>query len=251
MKPLKIGLLGLSDPAPVPTQLLSALHDIADITLSPILSVPSSPRQRAALWNAWMQEDYDYIFDVSGGNLSTLTLPYLDLELYARTRTVFAGYSDLTPILNALASRTGRPALLCSAPLNVPELLNWLAGRSQALFHTGVPFASVMGGNIRCLLKLAGTPWWPDLQGKVLLLEANSGTPAQLASMCAQLVNMGVFSQISALVLGQFTQCTNKTGRQVVEDTIASMGASCPAVYHTDWIGHAPGSRAIWIGGSL
>lgn len=27
----------------------------------------------------------------------------------------------------------------------------------------------VVGGNIRCLLKLAGTQFWPDMNGKVLL----------------------------------------------------------------------------------
>ena len=28
----------------------------------------------------------------------------------------------------------------------------------------------VVGGNIRCLLKLAGTPYWPDMREKILLL---------------------------------------------------------------------------------
>ncbi len=30
----------------------------------------------------------------------------------------------------------------------------------------------VVGGNIRCLLKLAGTPYWPDMREKILLLES-------------------------------------------------------------------------------
>ena len=30
----------------------------------------------------------------------------------------------------------------------------------------------VVGGNIRCLLKLAGTEYWPDMNGKILLLES-------------------------------------------------------------------------------
>lgn len=106
----------------------------------------------------------------------------------------------------------------------------------------------VLGGNIRCLLKLAGTKWWPDMSGQTLLLEANSGTPALLSSMCAQLVNMGIFNQISALVLGQFTQTGNEQGRQAIISTLTAMNISVPAIYTTNWIGHAPGSRAIWIG---
>lgn len=33
----------------------------------------------------------------------------------------------------------------------------------------------VVGGNIRCLLKLAGTPFWPDMQDKILFLESRGG----------------------------------------------------------------------------
>ena len=34
---------------------------------------------------------------------------------------------------------------------------------------------TVIGGNIRCFLKLAGTPYFPNTEGKILLLEAMSG----------------------------------------------------------------------------
>lgn len=248
MKPLKIGLLGLSDPAPIPTQLIQALQTIAHVDVSPILSCPSSPVSRARLWNQWMKSDYDYIFDVSGGNLSTLTLPFLDLSLYGQSTAIFAGYSDLTPILNALYTVSKKPALLFSAPLNISELMAYLSGRTSSLFDCGLPMTHVLGGNIRSLLKLAGTRWWPDMNGQTLLLEANSGTPALLSSMCAQLVNMGVFNQISALVLGQFTQTGNEQGRQAIISTLKDMHVTVPAIYTTNWIGHAPGSRAIWIG---
>ena len=36
----------------------------------------------------------------------------------------------------------------------------------------------VVGGNIRCLLKLAGTPYWPDMREKILLLESFGGKTA-------------------------------------------------------------------------
>ena len=65
---------------------------------------------------------------------------------------------------------------------------------------------TLAGGNLRCLLKLAGTPCWPDLTGKLLVLEAQGGSASRIAAGFAQLALMGVFDQISGLILGRFTQ---------------------------------------------
>lgn len=44
----------------------------------------------------------------------------------------------------------------------------------------------VIGGNIRCFLKLAGTEFMPDLKDKILLLESYRGTVPQMeAEKCA------------------------------------------------------------------
>lgn len=256
---LKIGLLGLSDPAPVPAQLLEAL-DFCDVVVSPLLSEPATGRQRAEIWNQWMKDgSFDWIFDVSGGNLSTLALPWLDLSLYRYCRTIFAGYSDLTPVLNALVQASGRPCLLFSARQNVPALRSFLKDQDPGLLEVSweqagagedrqLPEAPVfLGGNIRCLLKLAGTPWWPELTGKVLFLEANSGNAFAIASMVAQLVNMGVMDQIAGLALGQFTQLGDPL--PVVQAVLAQLerGQALPLLRTRD-VGHAQGSLGLWIG---
>ncbi len=64
----------------------------------------------------------------------------------------------------------------------------------------------VAGGNLRCLLKLAGTPYWPDLTGKLLFLEARSGLVPQLSTMLEQLSQLGAFRQAAGILLGTFTQ---------------------------------------------
>ncbi|WP_276813360.1 LD-carboxypeptidase [Faecalibaculum rodentium] len=258
---LKIGLLGLSDPAPWPGELIQAL-DFCDVHVSPILSRPSAGDARAAVWNDWMRQgDFDWIFDVSGGNLSTLALPFLDLELYGACRTLFAGYSDLTPVLNALTAATGKETLLFSASQNIPALCAFLKEGDPALVRPDwhalgsmrlqdLVQAPVAGGNIRCLLKLAGTPWWPDLTARVLFLEARSGNAMAIASMVAQLCNMGVMDQIRALALGQFTELQDPL--PVVLTVLEQMGARIDLpVLLTSEVGHAPGSKGLWIGKEL
>jgi len=68
----------------------------------------------------------------------------------------------------------------------------------------------VVGGNIRCLLKLAGTEYFPDIQGKILLLEARSGQVPQMVTYLNQLKQMGVFDKVSGILLGTFTEMDSK-----------------------------------------
>lgn len=64
----------------------------------------------------------------------------------------------------------------------------------------------VVGGNIRCFLKLAGTEYMPDLNGKILLLESYSGTVAKMETYLCQLQQMGAFSKAAGIILGTFTE---------------------------------------------
>ena len=64
-----------------------------------------------------------------------------------------------------------------------------------------------VGGNLGVLLLLAGTPYWPDLQDAILILEDDeSETPQTLWRMFTQARHMGLFSQIKGLVIGRFPQ---------------------------------------------
>lgn len=53
----------------------------------------------------------------------------------------------------------------------------------------------VVGGNIRCFLKLSGTRYFPDLCDKILLLEAYGGEVPQMATYLAQLKQLGAFGE--------------------------------------------------------
>lgn len=64
----------------------------------------------------------------------------------------------------------------------------------------------VVGGNIRCLLKLAGTEYWPDMNQKILLLESLNGGVPQMVTYLNQLKQIGAFDKINGILLGTFTK---------------------------------------------
>ena len=68
----------------------------------------------------------------------------------------------------------------------------------------------IVGGNIRCFLKLSGTAYMPDLNGKILLLESRSGTVARMETYLSQLQQIGAFEQIAGILLGTFTEMEAK-----------------------------------------
>lgn len=236
---MKVGLLGLSNPCTykriesVRERLLKEGHTVV---VSQLLDKKTSGKQRADLWNQWMKDDFEEIYDVSGGDLANETIPYLDLKAYENSKATFFGYSDLTCVLNILA--TIRPCVLyqiCNGEFDTQFKYEFFEGSNLE----GI----VVGGNIRCLLKLAGTPYFPDCKDKILFLESYSGNENRIRTYFAQLYLMGVFDQIKGLLLGQFTELDTDGNdlsflREYYKGNIA----------RTMDIGHSKDAKGLWIG---
>ncbi|MFE5732532.1 LD-carboxypeptidase [Streptomyces sp. NPDC056528] len=62
----------------------------------------------------------------------------------------------------------------------------------------------LVAANLETLLSLAGTPYWPDLDGAILLLESTTTDPAPLTARLTQLRQMGVPDRVAGLGLGRF-----------------------------------------------
>ena len=52
------------------------------------------------------------IYDISGGDIANQLLPHLDFDSVAKSKAVFWGYSDLTTIINAIYTLTGKESVL-------------------------------------------------------------------------------------------------------------------------------------------
>lgn len=205
-----------------------------------------------------------YIFDVSGGDMANEVLGYLDYQKIRESRAVFWGYSDLTVILNAIYAETGKVSVL----YQIRNLLydhgeeqqkrfsQWEENETADLFALDGRFVqghhmegTVVGGNIRCFLKLAGTPYFPDFNDKILFLEARSGQVPQMTTFFSQLQQTGALDKIKGLILGTFTQM-EAASKDIVPLALRYVKEDLP-VFRTLEAGHGTDSKAVIIGGQV
>ena len=219
-----------------------------------------TPSERAAeLMKMFTDSEIEEIYDVSGGNIANQILDELDYEAIAASRATFWGYSDLSTVINAIYTMTGKESVLY-------QVRNMVRGRhaeeqrerfrnGTELFTPSFTFVQnsamrgvVVGGNIRCFLKLAGTRYFPDLAGKILLLEANGGDVPLMASFLTQLRQIGAFSKVNGILLGTFTAMERGGLRpDIVTLVKEACGREMP-IAKTAEIGHGGNSKAIVIG---
>ena len=104
----------------------------------------------------------------------------------------------------------------------------------------------VAGGNIRCFLKLAGTPYFPDLEGKILLLEALGGQEGQMLTYLSQLQQLGAFEKVRGILLGTFTRMESRG--QLMYPLLKPFISELLPVARTWMIGHGTDAKAIRVG---
>ena len=239
-------------------------------------------KQRAdALMEFYLDHSIDVIFDVSGGDVANEVLPYLDYDIIKNAiRSTghpkeFWGYSDLTVLVNGIYEKTGNAGVLYQirhldflrndkGSTDVDREIVTLEKLLDAKYHflrgnrmSGV----VVGGNIRCFLKLAGTEYFPDMMGKILFLEARSGLEPQMRTYLSQLQQLDVFEKISGLYLGTFTQWERENEKllkqkekcscnevMTMEQLVMEYIPTHLPVVKTYDVGHSPHSQAITIG---
>ena len=232
------------------------------LELSPILEEDLSAKAKAEDFNKALRSGrYAWIADVSGGDLANLCLPYLDYEAYANAGTYYAGFSDCTCIVNALATTAKKKALLF-------PLWNQSDLRQAADIFKEKPWsplvtpleegaywprhARVTGGNIRCFLKLAGTRYMPACEGSYLLLESMSAGWNQFRSMAAHLVQSDALSGLQGIILGRFNRLEEQfQSRQNALDAMMNyLKTLCEEsipFFAAENIGHIENSEGIWI----
>ena len=223
--------------------------------------------ERAAdLMKFWTDDSIDAIYDISGGDLANGILKYLDYDLIAKSDKMFWGYSDLTTVINAIFAMTGKSSVLyqiknmvySKSDLQQKRFSSYLSGKESELLDFNYDFIQgnqmegiIVGGNIRCLLKLAGTKYWPDVNDKILLLESLGGESGQIATLFSQLEHMGVFDQVDGVLLGTFTEYEKADLELSVFDLLKMHINSTLPVARTREIGHGNDSKAIIIGKNI
>lgn len=219
-----------------------------------------------ALMKFYKDDEIKGIFDISGGDIANGILPYLDYDIIANSSKMFWGYSDLTTVINAVYKKTGKASvlyqirnlLLDDGEHQIANFKNTVLQNGKDLFRIDCKFIQqskmngiVVGGNIRCFLKLAGTEYMPDLRDKILLLESFGGTAAKIETYLCQLQQMGAFDDIGGIILGTFTEMEKEKGIPAMEALVKRIAGKDLPIAVTRKIGHGADSKGIIIGQEL
>lgn len=217
-----------------------------------------------ALMELYTDNRIKAIFDISGGDMCNELLDKLDYNIIKESNKIFFGYSDLTAIINEIYTKTGNISYLYQIKNIASEYSNEqqkrfidtiMLGKNSLInfdysFIRGESMSGiVVGGNIRCLLKLAGTEYMPDFSEKILFLESLGGGVERAVACLSQLRQLGVFNRIKGVILGQFTYMTENNCKPSIEEIILREieNEDIPIV-RTQEIGHSKDSKAIKIG---
>lgn len=273
----KVGLVGCSNPQALTykiriDELIQELESLGlRVEMSPCIyeredGFNGTAKEKAEAFMAFYKDpEIQAIFDLSGGDLANEVLEYFNYELMRNLppKAVF-GYSDLTTVLNALYTKANiKPYLYqirfligSERRLQKERLRKSLFEGQDDLFSLDYKFVQgeklegvVVGGNIRCFLKLAGTSYMPDFKDKVLLLESYSGGPMQMSTYLNQYKQLGVFKQIKGILLGSYTVMEQEHLLPTIEELVQKIvdDPTMPIV-KTSQIGHNMDSKCIKIG---
>ena len=167
--------------------------------------------------------DIDAIFCARGGFGSVQLLPILAREKSLPAK-IFAGYSDITMLLNWLLQH--RHMVTFHAPMVAMDLARGLAGRTKeqfwatltgtvrnwqtklgAVIRPGVAAGEMLGGCLSLLVTTLGTPYEIDTRGKILFLEDVGEKPYRIERMLIHLKLAGKLRDLAGVVFGDFTGC--------------------------------------------
>ena len=271
-----IGIVACSNGQPLAnnTKIESLLLQLKNLNLTPICSEyiyevnspfnGSAEDKGKAFMNLYKNHEVKAIFDISGGDLANEVLDYLDYDYIFKNPKPFFGYSDLTVLLNAIYSQ-------CHITTYNYQLRN-LIGRfkeeqmqnfktsfiegKEDIFNLDYKWingshleGTVVGGNIRCLLKLAGTKYMPNFKDKILFLESFSGNSAKMVTYITQYKNLGVFNEIKGIILGEFTEMERENLKpDIVEILKRVIGEINIPILKTRDLGHGADAKCIPIG---
>ena len=216
------------------------------------------------LMSFYKNKEIKAIFDISGGDIANEVLDYLDYDVIKRNYKAFFGYSDLTTVLNALGSQTNEANYLYQI-LNIIEseeirtsFENTFMKDEQILLDVKWKFlqgsrieGEVIGGNIRCFLKLVGTKYFPEVENKVLFIEGLGTSIEGLVTHLAQLKQIGVFDKISGLLIGTFTKIEKEFSIEELFELVKEYIPEHLPVVKTSEVGHAKDSKVLGIGGMI
>ncbi len=180
--------------------------------------------------------DIDIIMFLRGGYGAIRVLKYLDTDTLSAYSKPMIGMSDLTALFIYYYQKTGKIAFhgpnLVSEFLSPGENENKADIFRKAMAKSGTPLISrkdwenlhvlsrgsarsrLIGGNLSTIASMAGTSYISPFSGHILFIEDTGERPYRVDRMLTQCFLAGLFDNLKAVLIGDFTQGVpeNETG---------------------------------------
>jgi len=171
----------------------------------------------------------DLIFFARGGFGSSAMLPLLDFEAIASAKKLMIGYSDITALEWGIYAQTGIPSLSTGMPATDfymdpvhPDFEKsfWDFMQTGKIDYdlpvysnrsTGEIRGIAMPGTLSVAAKLSGSPYFPDLQGSIPILEDVGEPRHKTEGYLWQARLSGWFEAANAVILGSFSPPEEET----------------------------------------
>jgi muramoyltetrapeptide carboxypeptidase len=184
-----------------------------------------------------------------GGYNSNQLLGYLDYDLIGTNPRVFCGFSDITALATAIHARTGLVTysgphfttfgmrwgieytteyfgrcLMREEPFEVLPADTWsddpwyedqndrdfVPNPGYEIIHEGEAEGKLLGGNLGTLALLFGSPYLPELEGTLLLLEDDEEeTAVDFDRHLQSLIHQPGFSDVGGIMVGRFQRASH------------------------------------------
>ena len=229
-----------------------------------------TPAERSKdLNDMFIDKEVRAIFTVKGGDMVNGILPYIDFENIKNNPKIFLGMSDITVLLCAINKLTGLITFHCQdyvwfgkdevTDYDKNEIIDKLFNGNKTIlpyeerqfidFKNEEIRGKIYGTNVRCLLKLLGTPYMPNLENAVLFLEGFHSDIIQWNSMLEQYNQMNAFSK--AVVFGYIYQLQHiEKNKYSIVDELRKINSNVPVIKTNDF-GHIHGNSIIPIGADV
>lgn len=96
-------------------------------------------------------------------------------------------------------------------------------GAAPVRIRGGTATGELTGGNLSLVAALIGTPWQPELRGRLLFLEEVAESFYRMDRMFTQLRLAGILDGVAGIVLGRFAGCCGDEPERTIEDLFAEL----------------------------
>lgn len=203
-----------------------------------------------------------------GGYGAQRILAHVDFDAVRRDPKLLIGFSDITALhgalwtkarlatvhgpvagqleLGGLFASTIRHALMSTEPVVVEASADEPTYRVRT---SGIAEGILLGGNLSMLSTCIGTPYMPDLEGAILLIEDVNEAAYRIDRLLTHLLNCGILQGVAGVAVGQFSEPGN--GNAVIKSAdvlIERLGDLGIPVLGGLSIGHGDRNIAVSLG---